>query len=240
MRAEADPRLLISPAVSGLRMCRGLWIKFMREIPSGECGDGFKSESASILDVHDLRLTSSHCAAFRLPRDLDVAAASDVRFIRRAGVIRRTDKRSPSDLRTQLRRARQTKERPMHTKRRASLTALVGILALAGAACGSDSDNDSASTSQGSSSSQSRIRHRHRHPRPHRRGHVGHPRRRHRRRPEGPRRRHRPLGQRHLRGLHLHHHLPDHLGIRRDPQRPEPSSPATSWARSTTRAAASP
>ena len=43
----------------------------------------------------------------------------------------------------------------MQTKRRASLTALVGILALAGAACGSDSDdNDSASTSQGSTSSQ--------------------------------------------------------------------------------------
>jgi hypothetical protein len=41
----------------------------------------------------------------------------------------------------------------MHTKRRASLTALVGILALAGAACGSDSD-DSATTSQESSSSQ--------------------------------------------------------------------------------------
>jgi hypothetical protein len=43
----------------------------------------------------------------------------------------------------------------MHTKRRASLTALVGILALAGAACGSDNDdNDTASTSQGSSGSQ--------------------------------------------------------------------------------------
>ncbi len=40
----------------------------------------------------------------------------------------------------------------MHTKRRASLTALAGILALAGAACGSD--NDTASTSQGSGSSQ--------------------------------------------------------------------------------------
>ena len=64
------------------------------------------------------------------------------------------------------------------------------------------------------------LRHGHRHPRPHRRGHVGHPRRRHRRCPQGPRRRHRPLGQRHLRGLHLHHHLPDHLGLRRDPQRP--------------------
>ena len=42
----------------------------------------------------------------------------------------------------------------MRNKKRASLTALVGILALAGAACGSDSDDDSASTSQGSSSSQ--------------------------------------------------------------------------------------
>lgn len=43
----------------------------------------------------------------------------------------------------------------MHTKRRASLTALVGILALPGAACGSDNDdNDTASTSQGSSGSQ--------------------------------------------------------------------------------------
>jgi hypothetical protein len=43
----------------------------------------------------------------------------------------------------------------MNTKRRTSLTALVGILALAGAACGSDSDdNDSAATSQGSASSQ--------------------------------------------------------------------------------------
>ncbi|MGI8807991.1 MAG: hypothetical protein ACR2KK_09150 [Acidimicrobiales bacterium] len=40
----------------------------------------------------------------------------------------------------------------MHIKKRASLTALVGVLALAGAACGSDSD-DSASTS-GSGSSQ--------------------------------------------------------------------------------------
>ncbi len=43
----------------------------------------------------------------------------------------------------------------MRNKKRASLTALIGVLALAGAACGSDSDNDSASTSQGSSSSQS-------------------------------------------------------------------------------------
>ena len=42
----------------------------------------------------------------------------------------------------------------MHTRRRASLTALVGVLALAGAACGSDSDNDNAQTSQGSGSSQ--------------------------------------------------------------------------------------
>lgn len=41
----------------------------------------------------------------------------------------------------------------MQTNRRGSLTALVGILALAGAACGSDSNNDSA-TSQGSGSSQ--------------------------------------------------------------------------------------
>ena len=41
----------------------------------------------------------------------------------------------------------------MNRKRRTSLTALVGLLALAGAACGSDSD-DSASTSQGSGSSQ--------------------------------------------------------------------------------------
>jgi hypothetical protein len=41
----------------------------------------------------------------------------------------------------------------MHIKKRASLTALVGVLALAGAACGSDSD-DSASTSQGSGSAQ--------------------------------------------------------------------------------------
>ena len=35
----------------------------------------------------------------------------------------------------------------MKMKKRASLTALVGVLALAGAACGSDSDNDTASTS---------------------------------------------------------------------------------------------
>ena len=46
----------------------------------------------------------------------------------------------------------------MNTKRRASLTALVGILALAGAACGSDSDdNDAASNSQGSASSQAQA-----------------------------------------------------------------------------------
>jgi hypothetical protein len=46
----------------------------------------------------------------------------------------------------------------MITKRRASLTALVGILALAGAACGSDSDdNDAASNSQGSASSQAQA-----------------------------------------------------------------------------------
>jgi hypothetical protein len=42
----------------------------------------------------------------------------------------------------------------MQTKKRASLTALVGLLALAGAACGSDSDDDSAATAQGSGSSQ--------------------------------------------------------------------------------------
>jgi hypothetical protein len=42
----------------------------------------------------------------------------------------------------------------MQIKRRASLTALVGILALAGAACGSDSKDDSASTSQGSGAPQ--------------------------------------------------------------------------------------
>ena len=42
----------------------------------------------------------------------------------------------------------------MKMKKRASLTALVGILALAGAACGSDNDNDSASNSQGSSQEQ--------------------------------------------------------------------------------------
>ena len=42
----------------------------------------------------------------------------------------------------------------MKMKKRASLTALVGVLALAGAACGSDSDNDSASTAQGSGNSQ--------------------------------------------------------------------------------------
>lgn len=42
----------------------------------------------------------------------------------------------------------------MQKKKRASLTALVGILALAGAACGSDSDSDSAATSPGSQGSQ--------------------------------------------------------------------------------------
>src|SRR5215217_5589011 len=40
----------------------------------------------------------------------------------------------------------------MKMKKRASLTALLGILALAGAACGSDNDKDSASTSQSGSS----------------------------------------------------------------------------------------
>ncbi len=44
----------------------------------------------------------------------------------------------------------------MKMKKRASLTALVGVLALAGAACGSDGDDNGApSTSQGSTSSQS-------------------------------------------------------------------------------------
>ena len=42
----------------------------------------------------------------------------------------------------------------MPKRKRASLTALVGVLALAGAACGSDNGNDSASTSQESNSSQ--------------------------------------------------------------------------------------
>jgi len=42
----------------------------------------------------------------------------------------------------------------MKMKKRASLTALVGVLALAGAACGSDNENGSASTSQGSANSQ--------------------------------------------------------------------------------------
>ena len=42
----------------------------------------------------------------------------------------------------------------MQMKRRASITALVGVLALAGAACGSDNDNDTAATSQEPGSSQ--------------------------------------------------------------------------------------
>lgn len=45
----------------------------------------------------------------------------------------------------------------MHNKKRASLTALVGVLALVGAACGSDSDNETASTSQASGSAQERT-----------------------------------------------------------------------------------
>ena len=131
----------------------------------------------------------------------------------------------------------------MHIKKRASLTALVGVLALAGAACGSDSDNDSAATSQGSGNAQEQ---------PQAAGDkvtaipnltgvgtsvildagtagalkglgvaIA------------------PSGSATFEASHLDDHLPDHRWLRRDPQQPGHQARLHPWARSTTRAAAS-